>query len=248
MQQWKNAVIEMDMTGWPNEAIRRVKARNALVHVDKKHVIMAIVSLAIIQMTVRNEHNISRRVKLDAMSEAKRMKEAFALTDGDSQRVDSIVTQIETRAIWSERLWMDSDELAADIEALVNKHLKHGMSLNDLQNILADHANTAQFNPKLSIADRIRQLEFNARRIVRIESARLIDEVNMTTYKMAGVSYVDWLTEPGACDLCQSIADGGPYAIDDAPDIPDDSHPNCRCHKTPANDPTSKLIFPYTLH
>ncbi|WP_056942509.1 hypothetical protein [Secundilactobacillus kimchicus] len=236
LQQWQNAVKQTDMSDWPSEAFSRVKAYNAQTHIDKKHILAALMGLAVIRMTVKNQRNIERRIELDANTELKRMENAFKLSTTQQKRASSVLTQPSTRAIWSQNLWIDSDNLANDIESLVNKHIKHGMSLQDMENMLADHANTAQFKTSQSIADRVKQMEFNARRIVRTESARLIDHVNMTTYRLAGVQYVDWVNEPGACQRCQGLADGSPYAINDAPDIPDDSHPNCRCHKTPASD------------
>ncbi|WP_334468887.1 hypothetical protein [Levilactobacillus sp. HBUAS67488] len=64
-------------------------------------------------------------------------------------------------------------------------------------------------------------MEFNARRIVRTELARIKDKVNMTTYRMKDVKKVDWVCEPGVCQKCQGIEEGGPYWINDAPGIPE---------------------------
>ncbi|WP_268914015.1 hypothetical protein [Lentilactobacillus sp. SPB1-3] len=233
LQQWENAVKQMDMSDWPDEAFARVKAYNAQIHIDKKHVMMAVLALGIIQMTVKNQQNVAHRLVLDAQTEAKRMADAFDLSQNKVKQVSSVITKAETRSTWSSNLWIDSDSLANDVENLVNKHLKHGMSLQDMDDILADHANLKQFKPNQSVADRVRQMEYNAQRLVRTESARLVDEVNMATYRMEGVKYVAWVTEPSACIKCIGIALGGPYPIEEAPMIPDDSHPNCRCHKTP---------------
>ena len=38
---------------------------------------------------------------------------------------------------------------------------------------------------------------------------------------------VDWLTEPGACSLCEENRANGPYAPEDVP--PYGAHPHCRC-------------------
>lgn len=248
IHQWSEAVKHTNMIDWPDEAISRVKAIGASVHIDKKHVMLAIVVLGLIKLTVDSQLTITKRINSDANTEVDRMVSAFGLSKSKRRKAVSIITQTSTRNIWSRNLWNDSDALANDVQALVNRHIKHGMSLHDLDNILSDHANIKQFKPQQSIADRIKQMEFNARRIVRTESSRLIDSVNMSTYMLSGVKYVDWLTEPGACNLCGGIADKSPYAINDAPTIPDDSHPNCRCHKTPAGNSNSSLVFPYKLH
>jgi hypothetical protein len=43
----------------------------------------------------------------------------------------------------------------------------------------------------------------------------------------AGISQVNWVTENGACDICQSLEDASPYDIASAPAMP--AHPNCQC-------------------
>lgn len=237
LQQWQNAVKQTDMADWPDEAFARVKAFNAQIHIDKTHVIAALIGLAVVGMTVKNLRTVDQRIKLDSDTEIKRMQNAFNLSEKRIKRVGSVITQAHRESQWSANLWLDSDSLANDVETLVNKHLRHGMPLSDMNRLLEDHVNPEQFKPNQSVADRIRQTTYQTQRIVRTESARLIDHVNMTTYRMTAVKYVAWVNEPGACNLCQGLADGGPYAIDDAPSIPDDSHPNCRCHKTPASDP-----------
>ena len=237
MAQWKRAIGQMgDVSDWPEDAKQRMSITGFIAGIDRSHLLDAIISLGIIKMTVLNQKNITYRVELDGKAEAKRMGDFFSLTSKQSKKIASIITEPETAKIWSRNLWIDADKMAGDVQYLVNQHLKHDMSLNDLNDILASHANPKQFKPTQSAADRIRQMEFNARRIVRTESARLKDEVNMTTYRMKGVKKVDWVCEPGACLKCQGIEELGPYSVNGAPGIPDDSHPNCRCSKIPHVD------------
>lgn len=234
LAEWKRALDSLgDTSEWPDEAIKRVKLQSFTAGIDKGHLLGAIFALSIIALTVKQQRAIAKRIMSDGKTEAKRMIQTFNLPSKQRRRVTSIITQPETRKIWSNNLWIDSDKLAGDVQFLVNQQLKHGMSLSDLSNILASHANPSQFKPNQSLADRIRQMEFNTRRIVRTESARLIDEVNTATYRMKGVKEVDLVTEPGACSKCQGLADEGPYNLDEAPLIPRDTHPNCRCIKIP---------------
>lgn len=223
----------MQPVGWPGEATRRLKAYGAVAGIDKPHLIGAVIGLGLLRMTVKHQQAIKQRVKSDGESEAKRMITGYKLTPKQSKKITSVITQASTKELWSSRIWLDNDALANDVENLVNKHLRHGMSLTDLQDLLIKHTNPDQFKPNQSVADRIAQMQANTRRIVRSESARLVDQVNMTTYRMQNVKWIQWVTEPGACSKCMGIADGGPYAVDDCPSIPDDSHPNCRCTKVP---------------
>lgn len=234
LSEWKRAVDSMgDMSDWPDEAKNRVKIQSYTAGIDRNHLIGAILALGIVKLTVLNQKNIQKRIESDGKAEVKRMTSAFNLPKKQISKATSVITQPATRELWSRNLWVDSDKLAADVQYLVNQHLKHGMSLDDLGTLLAQHVNPKQFKPGQSIADRTAQLNSNTKRIVRTESARLVDEVNMTTYRMQDVKYVDWVTEPGACAPCLGLAETGPYLIGDAPDIPGDSHPNCRCSKVP---------------
>lgn len=233
LKQWQAAIDEMQPGDWPKEATNRLKAYGAVAGIDKPYLIGAIIGLGLLRMTVKHQKAIKQRVKTDGESEVKRMGTAYNMTAKQTKRITSIITQASTKELWSSNLWLDTDTLANDVENLVNKHLRHGMSLTDLQDLLAKHTNPVQFKPNQSVADRITQMQANTRRLVRSESARLVDQVNMTTYRMQGVKWVRWVCEPGACAKCQAIADAGPYPIDDCPDIPGDSHPNCRCSKVP---------------
>lgn len=231
LNQWKQAINEVDMSGWPKAATDRVKMYGATAGIDKAHVMLAIIGLALLRMMVKQRQAIQQRSVKDARDEAKRMKVAYKLTPKQSKKVTSIITQPETVKQWSARLWTDHDMMANDVENLVNQYLRHGATLNDLQDGLKKHVNKEQFKPNQSIADCIAQAQYNTQRLVRTESARLVDQVTMTTLRMKGVKWIQWVTEPGACSKCMGIADSGPYAIDDCPSIPDDSHPNCRCSK-----------------
>jgi hypothetical protein len=46
------------------------------------------------------------------------------------------------------------------------------------------------------------------------------------------VNGVDWVLSPqhGCCDICDTLAAGSPYRLDEVPDLPGASHPQCMCH------------------
>lgn len=230
IDQWKSTIDSLgDTSDWPQEAKDRLKAQALIASINRQFLIGSILAIGIIHTTVKNQKAIKNRVNSDGKDEVKRLTKSLKLPRKQVKRATSIITQASTREQWSSNLWVDSDKLAADVQYLVNQNLKHGLSLDDLPMLLNKHANPNQFNPKQSVGDRIEQLNYETKRLVRTESARLKYETDITTFRMQGVKWVKWLTEPGACSICQGIADGGPYAIDDVPEIPGDSHPNCRC-------------------
>lgn len=148
-------------------------------------------------------------------------------------KVETAVNNPDVVKIWSDNLWNKSDIMSNDIENMVNMHIRKGMSLEDLHDLLKSHNNKNQFNPNQSVADRVKQSEFNARRIIRTETSRMVNVVNKTTYQISGVEKVALHHEPDACDLCIDLSQQAPWDIDDAPSIPDDTHPNCYCYLIP---------------
>lgn len=236
-QEFRRAIAELDIRNWPDEATDRLDFYSgSYKDIDKRHMLIAIIALGLLQLTSRNHRAIAKRVGDDIKQQYSYLRKGYNLTSkqvGVAKHEVSVITNPKNVAQWSDRLWVHNDELAGDVERLVNRHIRHGMDLKDLGKLLESHMNSKQFKPTKSVADRVKQMDYISQRLVRSESARLIDEANMTTYRMLKVTKVDWITEPGACTKCLGLAGDGPYDLDDAPSIPGDSHPLCRCSKIP---------------
>ncbi|MFC6275615.1 hypothetical protein ACFQET_08830 [Levilactobacillus tangyuanensis] len=251
LEQWKQALDSLgDTSDWPEEAQNRLKIQTYVASINRQQLIGSVLALGIIGLTVKNQRTIEKRVESDGVDEVSHLKKALKLAPKQVKKTTSVITQVSSRKQWSANLWVDSDKLAGDVQYLVNQNLKHGLSLDNLPRLLEKHVNPNQFKPGQSIADRVEQMSYETKRLVRTESARLKYETDLATYRMKGVKWVKWLTEPGACSKCQGIAAGGPYAIDDVPEIPGDSHPNCRCSIVPyvkSMDNQQKTVKQYGL-
>ena len=149
----------------------------------------------------------------------------------------------ESRIPLDKSLWNDADKLINDLENMLLDNLKGDMTIEDLHRLTEQHTNHDQFEPRKNIHDRLRQQGYQVQRLIRTESARIKDRVNDYYYKQNGIKYVNWVCEPGACKDCLALSAAGPYLLEDAPRIPDDSHPNCRCGKVPATDINDRMIF-----
>lgn len=70
--------------------------------------------------------------------------------------------------------------------------------------------------------------------IATTENTRVYDVVNDVIFHEAGVEKVRFLTvrDPWVDEICQGY-DEQVFDIDDAPGIPEDTHPNCRCFYAP---------------
>lgn len=261
LQQWQQAVHEMDVDdSWPQEATDRMKVYGAIAGMDKGHLLTAILALGLIKLTVQQQKAISSRIQADGDEEVTRMTNAFGLKQAQTdsltkivtakpqvetfyphQTAKSVITKPETTQIWSKKIWIDTDTMANDVENLVYKHLQGGMKLEDLRNMLMGHVNPKQFKPGTSVADRVKQSQFQTMRIVRTESARLINAVNVATYKMKRVRMVAVVGEPGICQYCQGIVDAGPYMLSDVWAPP--YHPHCRCMLVPYLEEQRSLAY-----
>lgn len=80
-----------------------------------------------------------------------------------------------------------------------------------------------------------------ADRIAVTETARSMVAGSLDTYQRNGISQWDWLESPGACPICQRLAAGGPYGLND-PAPP--GHPSCRCATVPRVDVPSIGLSP----
>lgn len=241
MNQWKQAINSLDIDNFPDEAKMRIAAYGKAAGINRTHMMSNIAKVGLVAFAVKELRMAQKRIKQDGIDQVHFLKRPMKLNEKQVQKAYSFVTDPKRQAIWSRNLWSDTDQLADEVEQLVNHHLKHGMRLDKLESILEAHANPDQFKSD-SIAYKVHKMEFNARRIVRTESANLVNHVNRATYRQVGVTLVAWVNESGACDKCVAIAEGGPYQLDDSPIPPDSSHPNCRCTLIPVGTRFQRFI------
>ena len=107
-----------------------------------------------------------------------------------------------------------------------------GSTLDGLGNLLANGA--ANGDSVDTIARSLSGYLDDPRRaqtIADTELARAVTAASVNGYASAGVSMVDWIISPGACEDCVGYAAEGPFALDEAPDLPE--HPNCCCCYSP---------------
>lgn len=99
---------------------------------------------------------------------------------------------------------------------------------------------TASFEDETDMDDLIDDIQDSgvfsparARMIARTEVNRAELSGNLAAYEQMDVDQVDWVNGEEACDECQGYEDGGPYSLDEANDLLDETHPNCRCGIVP---------------
>lgn len=92
----------------------------------------------------------------------------------------------------------------------------------------------------------ILDLPQRAEMIAQTEISRSLSLASVDSYRAAGIAYIRWMTEPGACPVCLANAAAGPVPIDGT--FPDGSprppaHPRCRCWPLPVRpDMTDDIV------
>lgn len=268
IKQWQSAVNDLEVDGWLPEAKKRVTVLGAVAGLSVGSMMSAIAGLAVVSLFSKQIKSINERVAADQSTEIDRMQHAFDAPKSMAKKAKAYADKVQneplqpryedkppirkvprnakgmmqqSRLPLSQSLWNNADKLMNDLENTLLDHFKKGMGLDDLHDMVQKHVNDKQFDPKGNIADRTNQEDYQIRRLVRTESARMKDRVNDYYYKQNGIKYVNWVCEPGACAKCLGLSLAGPYPIGEAPRNPDDSHPNCRCGKVPALDAKDQL-------
>lgn len=222
LYQWKKAVNEVYNKHWSKEANDRLKIAGFIASRNKGYMMIAISWLGIIALTEKQIPLISEKIVKDTSDEYSRLGSIFS----NNVKKSSIKYTDES---WKQRLWLDSDELGSKMQTVINSRLKRGITPESLGEILRE---TKAYNRK-NIESIFNSAGYNAERILKTESARSIDYVADSFYRHNGVKMVNWVTEAGACKRCVELEEAGPYKIEEAPTIPDNSHPSCRCSKIP---------------
>lgn len=129
---------------------------------------------------------------------------------------------------FSERIWDNTDKLAAESQKLVVKALMSGEALNKTADKLAD---------KFQVS------KFQATTLVRTETAHIHNEADFQAYKDVGIKKYKYLAtlDYATCGTCQPL-DGMVFDVSqrqegvNAPVM----HPRCRCTTTPDVDYTNR--------
>lgn len=140
-----------------------------------------------------------------------------------ADNISKIVMAQTAGATWSQRLWANQDALKAQLDHVLATGFITGQSNQAMARRL-----------KSQIKDTVNNARYVTERLARTESARVQYQAQIDSIKAADYKYVKWYAEPGACRVCQEIADNdrydlgyGVFPVDEAPSIP--VHPNCRC-------------------
>ncbi len=124
----------------------------------------------------------------------------------------SFVDKMFDGVTWSDRIWSNQDALRSDLVKM-------------MKNALLTHSNPITQSPELR--KRFKVMKYQADRIIRTESSRVMAHQSIENARTAGYKKVVWVINSGACDKCLQHS-GEVYTLKQADGmIP--AHPNCLC-------------------
>lgn len=220
----------------------REYSRNA--PIDRYHTLNSLIGFSIAGATIATikllgrtlnsdfKRDVSRQFNNDRLAKkagADVVKEANITKREILRNSEKIISTTINGNQWSDNIWLYNDNLVNNVQSLVAKSLRAGLKQADVNQSFPS-IRTAK--PQ-TITGLFETNDAYIRRVIVTERARVLDRATTQVFRSQGIAYFDWVTQPGACDKCEAIAEDGPYAVNDAnsPSIPDDSHPNCRCTK-----------------
>lgn len=266
LKQWQRVLGELKDEDWSPEAKSRLNVVGTLAGMNLGMMVGAIASVALIRRRSRQQKIVDSRVNNDQRTEVSRVNAAYSNPVKIVQK-DNVVKparavaktakssapmpkaeRILPGADLSSQLWLDGDQTLAELQTRIFNDMVNCRDIDDLRDMLKPHLDKSSFDPRKSPADRVKQEDYVTNRLVRTELARIKDSINTASYIANDIKWVNVVTEPGACSKCMNIASAGPYRIEEAPAIPDSTHPNCRCGKVPAVDGDDSLDSPRTAN
>ena len=140
---------------------------------------------------------------------------------GADRIIKHVLAQTDS-ATFSDRVWKNTDKLKARLDVLLTNNQIQGNNPDVIARRLRD-----------LVSDQFAgQAKYVTERLARTESARIIHEAQLESYRKYGIDYVKWIAEASACDLCEDIAHGGKdgdgiYKREKCPQYP--VHPNEQC-------------------
>lgn len=216
----KKMVEEKDFSDYANE---RLRAYNATMRINRLEMLKSEVASELAQATSDVEHGYQVGFTNAYQEEVKRQAGILGkhVIDTPKEKISQIVNASFHGATWSQRLWVNHDELKGALDGVLSRAMVQGLNPKTIVSTLMPLVSTTITN-KRRVAERL----------AVTETARVQDVAQMDSFKQYGFDYCVWIAEPDACELCTDIANAhdGVYRITEVPGIPE--HPSCRCSKS----------------
>lgn len=211
----KRYVKEKNFSPRANEELR---AYNTRMRMSRLELLKHNIHLETVALADEEDKLLSARLADEAVEEYRRQAGILGETIPDN--LDRVARQLVVADYkgtdFSERIWRNQKTLRNELEKVLDDVLIRGQHPRKASKDLRDLVSKEFGNKK-----------YAAERIAVTESARVQTETQKASYKDYGITQMEWIAEPGACDDCEEM-DGRIFAIDN-PEAQIPLHPNCKC-------------------
>lgn len=217
----KNKVSYSD---YPDAVNQELRVYNATMRINRLELLKANVGLEIQKVGLEIYNEASNRLAQRYKAESKRQAGILGLNEPAdrlyaSPDMRNVINATVKGATWSQRLWANQQGL----RYAVNQLLTTGATNSNRQKL------------KELLQTTVNNWRYVTQRLINTELARVQYKAQKDSITKADYKYVKWIAEPKACSTCNRIArtdngwGKGVWELEKVPDIPQDTHPNCRC-------------------
>lgn len=214
---------------WSDDVNQRLRTYNATMRINRMEYIKSEIGIRLTENTMSIADHLRIKLTDNYRDEVLRQSGILGMSLQNAKAwvnnhtIDTVMKQV-AGGNWSQRLWADQDALKARLDQVLVTGLINGGNPREMARKLKDNVSKTVKNQR-SVTERL----------ARTESARVQFQAQKQMIKENGFKYVEWFAEPSACAECKAIANKetshgvGIYNIKFVPEIPDSTHPNCRC-------------------
>lgn len=167
--------------------------------------------------------------------------------EGRKVRTKPTNTQIQTRTVvkvaptkypgtqdFHDRMWAHNDVATARMQQVLDTSLRQGVDGKQMRQLTKVIPHDGG-RPTPNLSTEMNKVVSSVQGLVVDKATRANAQAQREAYEEQDVEYVYFMTQNDdhVCDLCDSLV--GFYPIDEAPNIPDDTHPGCRCQLVPCD-------------
>lgn len=221
----KKYVAERNFSDKANEELRRYNLKMRMSRADH---LKNEIALELIALGDKEEKYIRDKIVEEYLEEVTRQAGILGLSENVRNSlingVNRVIDSSYKSVSWSERLWINNDNLRHRVQMGINRSMLQGKNPKTWASTLKNHLK-ADMQRKSGKEN----ATFIAERLAVTETGRVQIEAQVESYKRGGFKYLQIIREPGACDECLSkeeiIKIDNVVQGDNVPMF----HPFCRC-------------------
>ncbi len=220
LEQFKLAVDAMVNDSNPDDALaKHLKLAYAQATISKRNMLGAMVSIGLAVASDQADQFGQQAIET-SYRKTYQARTAKPVTD--------IKATIKPLKEYKSRIWLHNDQMAGRVQQVLYHGLQRGLSKQDWQQ-LTKFKSPSQPRENDNLASEANKVITQAQTLLKSVKADSDNQATLHSYSALGGHAVEMVLQPGHCGPCEELANEGPWLIDDAPHLPEDTHPGCRC-------------------